>query len=177
VWCENGSILQNLVGDSWPRFGCNPHISPLSVKLHNSLLMSMIVMSRSDPAFDPNAGSNLPARKRRRLMPHQDPPPRLRRWIVGIRKQERERLRALGSSGSTPRATWRDDEMSLERAIMLRPEGKSKLPYNGMRSLSLILFEFRPSWDSRAYSTQLHNANLTQPSKSYRTHFSHCVPA
>jgi len=35
-------------------------------------------------------------------------------------------LGALGSiSGSNPRATWRDDEISLERAIMLRPEGKN----------------------------------------------------
>ena len=120
------------MGDSYPRIGYNPD-TILLVKLHNSLLTSMVVVSRSDPTFDPNAGSNLPARKRRKLMPHQDPPPRLRRWIVGIRKQERERLRALGSvSGDAPQATWRNDEISLERAIMLRPEGKSKLLYHGI---------------------------------------------
>ncbi|KAF9517962.1 hypothetical protein BS47DRAFT_1338832 [Hydnum rufescens UP504] len=100
--------------------------TPELVKLHNSLIMSMMVVSRRDPAFDPNAGSNLPARKRRKLMPHQDPPPRLRRWIVGIRKQERERLRALApTGGSGPAPSWYDDEISLERAIMLRPEGKN----------------------------------------------------
>jgi len=64
-------------------------------------------------------------------MPHQDPPPRLRRWIVGIRKQERERLRALAStSGSSPASSWYDEEIGLERAIMLRPEGKSGLLYD-----------------------------------------------
>ena len=96
--------------------------------LHNALLMSMITVARADPTYDPTAASSstMPARKRRRLLPHQEPPPRLRKWILGIRKFERERLLGTGlsvSTGGLPQ--WKDDEIAQERSVALRQEGKS----------------------------------------------------
>ena len=95
------------------------------VKLHNSLLMEMITVSRFDSEKDATPTTAGPIRKRRRMLPHQDPPPRLRKWAAGLRKAERERVRGIGMPVGAP-ITSQVDEVRLERPISLRQEGKRK---------------------------------------------------
>ena len=104
------------------------------MQLHNALLMSMIVASRLDPSKDSSGGgsSSHSSRKRRRHLPHQDPPPKLRKWVVGLRKAERDRVRGIVSTSAAAGAAGAatptvPDEMRLERPIMLRKEGRSML--------------------------------------------------
>jgi len=90
--------------------------------------MSMIVASRLDPSKDSSGGgsSSHSSRKRRRHLPHQDPPPKLRKWVVGLRKAERDRVRGIVSAAGATTPTVLD-ELRLERPIMLRKEGRSML--------------------------------------------------
>lgn len=127
--CDSGStrlslvyILSSLRPRNIPELSCD-----LPVQLHNALLMSMIVVSRLDPSQDANGASSSthPSRKRRRMLPHQDPPPKLRKWVVGLRKAERDRVRGI-TSAAPP---LMGDEARLEKPITLRSEGKSKSNY------------------------------------------------
>lgn len=104
--------------------------------------MSMIVVSRLDPSKDVNGGasSSHPSRKRRRLLPHQDPPPRLRKWVVGLRRAERDRVRGISSAPAGGSASI-PDELRLERPILLRKEGKSECLLSNSK-LSVLYIEF-----------------------------------
>ncbi|KAF8308221.1 hypothetical protein DL93DRAFT_2087244 [Clavulina sp. PMI_390] len=100
--------------------------TPELVQLHNSLLTAMLVTSQIDNSKDSTspASSSQPSRKkRRRVLPHQDPAPRLRRWIVGLKKAERDRIRTISSSASSSSGSpYIQDEIKLERPIALRRE-------------------------------------------------------
>lgn len=87
--------------------------------------MSMIVVSRLDPLADAAGASSSThsSRKRKRALAHQDPPPRLRKWVVGLRKTERDRVRGISGTAPSPIVP---DEIRLEKGIALRKEGRSE---------------------------------------------------
>lgn len=88
--------------------------------------MEMITVSRFDSEKEVTPATVGPVRKRRRMLAHQDPPPRLRKWAAGLRKAERERVRGIGTAVS-PTVTTQADEIRSERPINLRQEGKRKI--------------------------------------------------
>jgi len=98
--------------------------TPELVSLHNNMLLAMLAeASIPTPSNTMSSTAPQPPRKRRRLLPHQDPPPRLKNWVVGMGKQERERVRS--SAHAPPQPLWRDDEIGADRPVRLRPEGKN----------------------------------------------------
>jgi len=161
--------------------------TPDLVHLHNTLLMSMITTARGDPIFNPASasatsngkstggpnGSSAPARKKRRILPpHQDPSPKLKKWVMGIKKAERERIKGLLSSGYSPQPLWKDDEVGLERSIMLRAEGKNPAGTRVPLSLSTMTRTL-PSQQNLAERISLiasqHNLTTSRPVASLAT--------
>ena len=114
------------------------------VNLHNALLISIIGSSshHAPPTPPPDGpGKAKPNRKRRRTLPYQGVSenddqgtlrsPKLKRWIIGMGRKERERIRALeksqlenGENGAIAPRLYPLDEIAAERGVMLLPEGK-----------------------------------------------------
>ncbi|KAI0821573.1 transcriptional regulator of RNA polII, SAGA, subunit-domain-containing protein [Irpex lacteus] len=104
-----------------------------SIQLHNSLIVSLLDPSAhlAPPTPPPDAPAP-PPRKRRRTLPYQGEDDdtytlrssRLKRWIVGLGKRERERLRGLETAAlGTERKPRRErDEIAMERGVVLLPE-------------------------------------------------------
>ena len=127
------------------------------MNLHNALIISIIGSSshHAPPTPPPDGpGKAKPARKRRRMLPYQGVgtvedqttlrSPRLKRWIIGMGRKDRDRLRAMvkvqlengingenGAAHIVPRLY--NDEISSERGVVLLPEGKG-LPVVNCRS-------------------------------------------
>ncbi|KAH9995367.1 transcriptional regulator of RNA polII, SAGA, subunit-domain-containing protein [Russula compacta] len=113
--------------------------SPL-VQLHNALIISIfdpsthLVAALTPPPDVPKG----PPRKRRRLLPYQGPDPdepitlrssRLKRWVVGIGRRERDRIRNLKPVALSSKRKSRPevDEIANERGVQLLPE-RGELP-------------------------------------------------
>jgi hypothetical protein len=107
--------------------------SPL-VQLHNALIISIFDPSTHlvalTPPPDPPKG---PPRKRRRLLPYQGSDPdepltlrssRLKRWVVGIGRRERDRIRNLKPVALSVKRSPRPevDEIANERGVRLLQE-------------------------------------------------------
>ncbi|KZV66130.1 hypothetical protein PENSPDRAFT_755922 [Peniophora sp. CONT] len=106
------------------------------VQLHNNLVISLFDPSTHKVAAltpPPDAAASSRARKRRRLLPYQGEgeddvtelrSERLKQWVVGVGKRERDRIRGLGNAAlSTERQPRLGiDEMANERAIALPTE-------------------------------------------------------
>ncbi|THH13453.1 hypothetical protein EW146_g6766 [Bondarzewia mesenterica] len=104
------------------------------VQLHNALIISIFDPSAHLVPFSPPPDAPKgPPRKRRRLLPYQGPDPheptslrsaRLKRWIVGVGRRERERIRNFEPVALTydkqPRPE--EDEIARERGVQLLPE-------------------------------------------------------
>jgi hypothetical protein len=98
--------------------------TPELVHLHNSFLLTMISSAGTlDPPDTKPDGPQQPHNKRRRLLPHQDPPPKLKKWVIGLGKRERETLKNNPPMPFDP--NLRDDEIILDRGVRLRAEGKN----------------------------------------------------
>ncbi|KAH9072111.1 transcriptional regulator of RNA polII, SAGA, subunit-domain-containing protein [Lactarius deliciosus] len=113
--------------------------SPL-VQLHNALIISIFdpsthLVAALTPPPDPPKG---PPRKRRRLLPYQGPDPdepltlrstRLKRWVVGIGRRERDRIRNIKPVALSAKRSPRPevDEIANERGVQLLPE-RGELP-------------------------------------------------
>jgi hypothetical protein len=104
------------------------------VQLHNTLVISCF-----DTSYDiqlPSTSSDAPkkpARKKRRMLPYQGPDEvdavslrseRLKKWVVGVGKRERERVRALSAGLRPPDAfpVPPHDELRRERGVVLLRE-------------------------------------------------------
>jgi hypothetical protein len=105
------------------------------VQLHNALIISLFDPSTHKVAAitPPPEVPKGPTRKRRRLLPYQGEDEdlnsdlrseRLKQWVVGVGKRERERIRGLHtlalSTESRPRPET--DEIARERGVQLLPE-------------------------------------------------------
>ncbi len=102
--------------------------------LHNALLVSLFDTSAHlAPATPPPDVPKPPPRKRRRTLPYQGPDPteqttlrseRLKKWVVGLGKRERDRIRTLEavaiSEAHVPKAYT--DEIAAERGVQLLAE-------------------------------------------------------
>jgi hypothetical protein len=104
--------------------------TPLSVQLHNALIVSIFDTSRKKVLAKPVVDApKKPPRKRRRLLPYQGPDEadaasltseRLKKWTVGLGKRERERVQAL-EAGFGPPLEWpqpKQDEIARERGVV-----------------------------------------------------------
>ena len=100
------------------------------VQLHNSLIVSLFDTSAHlAPPTPPPDAPHAPPRKRRRLLPYEDPDghstslrsSRLKQWTVGMGRRERERVRGLESAAlSSERRPRREkDEIAAERGVQL----------------------------------------------------------
>ena len=100
------------------------------VQLHNSLIVSLFDTSAHlAPPTPPPDAPHAPPRKRRRLVPYEDPDghstslrsSRLKQWTVGMGRRERERVRGLESAAlSSERRPRREkDEIAAERGVQL----------------------------------------------------------
>lgn len=93
--------------------------------LHNSLIFA-ILYKASQPAVPEVASVPVqgPPKKKRKLLPHQDPPPRLSTWILGMGKAERDRVRTANAmQPGPPVAPTYLDELTTERPIRVVAEG------------------------------------------------------
>ncbi|PIL24965.1 hypothetical protein GSI_12852 [Ganoderma sinense ZZ0214-1] len=114
--------------------------------LHNALLVSLFDTSAHlAPATPPPDIPKPPPRKRRRTLPYQGPDPseptslrsdRLKSWVVGLGKRERDRIRGLHALAinEAPVPKPYTDEIAAERGVQLLMErGESpgsRLPLN-----------------------------------------------
>lgn len=101
------------------------------------------------PPPDPPKG---PPRKRRRLLPYQGPDPdepltlrssRLKRWVVGIGRRERDRIRNLKPVALSvkPKPRPEVDEIANERGVRLLQERGGMRAFNDPRIFSHVYLE------------------------------------
>ncbi|KIY52792.1 hypothetical protein FISHEDRAFT_63719 [Fistulina hepatica ATCC 64428] len=104
------------------------------VQTHNALIISLFDATayRRPPPTPPPEPVRPPPRKRRRILPYQGPETkdedltyhstRLKKWVLSIGRQERERIRVIQSHPQLPRPRPETDEMARERGVVLLPE-------------------------------------------------------
>ena len=108
--------------------------------LHNALLVSLFDTSAHlAPATPPPDIPKPPPRKRRRTLPYQGPDPpeptslrseKLKKWVVGLGKRDRDRIRALHTLGlnEAPGPKAYTDEIAAERGAQLLMERGGVFP-------------------------------------------------
>ena len=122
----------------WPRLDSNAP-RPRAVQLHNSLIVSLFDTSAHlAPPTPPPDAPKPPPKKRRRLIPYQGDDDdetslrsnRLKRWIVGMGRRERERVRGMENMAlSTERKARKErDEINAERGVQLLSERGGTCP-------------------------------------------------
>jgi hypothetical protein len=140
------------------RNGIWPHIEPITVQLHNALIMEIISsVTISEPDII-SPDTVIPASKRRRVHPYQGAEDgnetlhsaRLKSWIVSMSKAERQNLRGIGHfADGYPRPSHErilKDETNSEGALVEpRRDGKPHFAFNP----SLVLTCCLGSSDSR----------------------------
>lgn len=101
--------------------------TPELVLLHNTLVLSILHKASQPPvAESASAPVQNPPRKKRKLLPHQDPPTALSRWVLGMGKAERNRIRAASGRRPTQIIRSYSDELALERPVKTLSEGTSR---------------------------------------------------
>jgi hypothetical protein len=156
---------------------------PRAAQLHNALIISLFDPSTHKVAAitPPPEVQKGPARKRRRLLPYQGEDDddltslrseRLKQWVIGVGKRERERIRSLQNEAfSFEREPNPDmDGIARERAAYLPPERGGMLLASHF-ALCLMLYR-RPCGQStiRAASfvgAWLHTQPCNRPNKSH----------
>ncbi|KAI5124209.1 hypothetical protein M0805_005059 [Coniferiporia weirii] len=107
--------------------------TPHLVQLHNSLIISVLGSSlHHAPPTPPPDAPGKPPRKRRRTLPDSDTDAatvrstRLKMWVVGMGRKERERAKALEATarGAERHTGPEVDEIARERGVRLLPEGR-----------------------------------------------------
>ncbi|KAG8890987.1 hypothetical protein FRB99_003847, partial [Tulasnella sp. 403] len=107
--------------------------TPELLHLHNTLVYSIISratqpQSPTSPSTIPNPNGG-PPRKKRKLLPYQDPSPALNRWVLGMGKAERARVRgvlaARRAGGGAAKPPFYEGSQ-YERPIKTVPEGTSR---------------------------------------------------
>ncbi|KAG8861448.1 hypothetical protein FRB96_002897 [Tulasnella sp. 330] len=97
------------------------------VVLHNSLIFAILYKASHPVVVEVStAPVQGPPKKKRKIIPHQDPPPQLQKWITGMGKAERDRVRqsnANGRRGGHPTAPSFGDDVASERPVTIRAEG------------------------------------------------------
>ena len=123
-----------------PYAACQICSSMHTVQLHNNLIISLFDPSTHKVAAltpPPDAAAQNRARKRRRLLPYQGEDEddvnhlrseRLKQWVVGVGKRERDRIRGLGNAALSSERQPRlgADEMATEHAVALPSERRGR---------------------------------------------------
>jgi hypothetical protein len=99
------------------------------LQLHNALVISLFdASSHQRPRSPPPGSPTRHQRKRLRIWPYQGPgenegprSSRLKRWVVGVGRKERDRTRSLQNAPSVSARLDRG-EIARERAIVVLPE-------------------------------------------------------
>ncbi|KAG8996328.1 hypothetical protein FRB90_012760 [Tulasnella sp. 427] len=113
--------------------------TPELVLLHNTLILSILHKASQPPvAESASAPVPNPPRKKRKLLPHQDPPPALSRWVLGMGKAERSRIQAASGKRPTPIVRSHTDELALERPVKTLAEGTSRAGTHVAMPLSTV---------------------------------------
>ncbi|KAL0953541.1 hypothetical protein HGRIS_004763 [Hohenbuehelia grisea] len=153
------------------------------IQLHNALIISLFDATtyHKRPPTPPPDLPKPPPRKRQRVLPYQGPDdpddgtlmsPRLRKWIVGVGKRERERVKKLQAATapiepSRPRPEA--DEIARERGVMLLSERSD--PPGSRLPLHLLTITRTPTIQHIADKINLvcSQHNLQQPSRMVYT--------
>lgn len=121
--------------------------------LHNSLVFAILYKASHPVVVEVStAPVQGPPKKKRKIIAHQDPPPQLQRWLTGMGKAERDRVRQVnadGRRGGHPAALSFYDEVGSERPVTIRAEGTCKssqlssLPFviNNMNAIRQTVLE------------------------------------
>ncbi|KAG9037559.1 hypothetical protein FRB95_005141 [Tulasnella sp. JGI-2019a] len=100
------------------------------VVLHNSLIFAILYKASHPVVVEVStAPVEGPPKKKRKIIPHQDPPPQLQKWILGMGKAERTRVRHANANGRRPghpAIPSYYDEVENERPVAIRAEGTCK---------------------------------------------------
>jgi hypothetical protein len=99
------------------------------LQLHNALVISLFdASSHQRPRSPPPGSPTRHQKKRRRIWPYQGPgenegprSSRLKRWVVGVGKKERDRTRSLPAAPPVL-PTLDRGEIARERAVIVLPE-------------------------------------------------------